>query len=137
MEDPWARLASARVARLATISATTGAPHIVPITFVADRERGIVVHAIDHKPKATRALARLANLRADPRASILADAYDDEDWSQLWWVRADGTARILDADAAHDLVDELVDRYPQYVDHRPEGPVIVLEVERIRGWQAA
>ena len=84
------RFASARVARLATTG--PDGPHIVPIVFALAGDT--IYHAVDHKPKRTTALKRLANLRADPRASVLADAYD-EDWTRLWWARADGVARIL------------------------------------------
>ncbi|WCB94271.1 hypothetical protein DSM104299_03003 [Baekduia alba] len=130
--DPWALLATARVARFASISARTGAPTLIPVTFAIAGET--LVHAVDHKPKRTRELARLANVRADPRASLLADEYDDEDWNQLWWVRADGTARVLDD--APDYVDLLVARYPQYRAQRPSGPVIALDVEHITSWRA-
>ena len=125
--DAWARLAAARVARLAT-----AAPRVVPVTFAVVGTT--IVHAVDHKPKATRALARLADLRADPRASLLVDHYDDADWDALWWVRADGVARVLDD--APELVDALVDKYPQYRERRPAGPVVALDVERITGWEA-
>ena len=94
-----------------------------------------IVHAVDHKPKTTRALARLEDLRRDPRASLLADHYD-EDWSQLWWVRADGTARVLDAAEAPEAIDALAEKYPQYAERRPDGPVVVLAVQRISGWEA-
>jgi PPOX class probable F420-dependent enzyme len=130
--DPWALLATARVARFATISARTGAPTVVPVTFAIAGET--IVHAIDHKPKSTRALARLANIAADPRASLLADHYDDADWNRLWWVRADGTARVLDD--APELIDLLVERYPQYQARRPAGPVIALDVGAIKAWVA-
>lgn len=131
----WALLDRARVARLATLRAADGAPHVVPITFVLDPARGLIVHAVDHKPKATRALARLANLRADPRASLLADHYE-EDWSALWWVRADGRAEVLEH--APELIDLLVVRYPEQYggERRPEGPVVALKVERLRSWSA-
>jgi PPOX class probable F420-dependent enzyme len=127
----WSLLGGARVARLAT-----RAPRIVPVTFAVSG--GVIFHAVDHKPKATRALARLADLRADPRASLLVDHYDDADWTALWWVRADGTARILDdggPQAAH-AIDLLVEKYAQYAERRPEGPVIALDVEAIKGWAA-
>jgi PPOX class probable F420-dependent enzyme len=127
----WERLAAARVARLATT-----APRIVPVTFaVVGRS---LVHAVDHKPKGTRALARLADLERDGRASLLADHYSDADWSALWWVRADGVARVLDAteDEAAQAIDALVAKYPQYAGRRPEGPVVVLDVERIASWSA-
>lgn len=127
----WERLGAARVGRLATT-----APRVVPITFAVSG--GKVFHAVDHKPKATRALARIEDLRRDGRASLLVDHYD-EDWSALWWVRADGRASILDGDgpqAAHAL-DLLVEKYPQYAERRPEGPVIALDVERVVSWSAA
>lgn len=130
-ERAWERLGAARVARFATT-----APRVVPVTFAVSG--GKVFHAVDHKPKATRALARLEDLRRDPRASVLVDHYD-EDWSALWWVRADGRASILDGDgpqAAHAL-DLLAEKYPQYSERRPDGPVIALEVERIVSWSAA
>jgi PPOX class probable F420-dependent enzyme len=123
----WARLAAARVGRLAT-----SAPRIVPVTFAVVGEA--IVHAVDHKPKATRELARVEDLRRDPRASLLVDHYDDEDWSQLWWVRADGTARVLDVAEAREVVDALVEKYPQYAERRPGGPVVVLDVQRISRW---
>jgi PPOX class probable F420-dependent enzyme len=122
----WARLAAARVGRLAT-----SAPRIVPVTFAVVGEA--IVHAVDHKPKATRELARLEDLRRDPRASLLVDHYD-EDWSRLWWVRADGTARVLDVAEAGEAVDALVEKYPQYAERRPDGPVVVLDVQRISRW---
>jgi PPOX class probable F420-dependent enzyme len=124
----WARLAAARVGRLATT-----APRIVPVTFAVVGEA--IVHAVDHKPKATRELARLEDLRRDPRASLLVDHYD-EDWSRLWWVRADGTARVLDVAEATDALDALVEKYPQYAGRRPGGPVVVLDVHRVSGWDA-
>jgi PPOX class probable F420-dependent enzyme len=127
----WELLGSARVARFATL-APGGRPSLVPVCFAIAGET--IYHAVDHKPKATRALARLEHLRADPRAALLADHYDDEDWSRLWWVRADGTGRVLDD--APEAIDLLVEKYPQYRERRPEGPVVALEVERISGWSA-
>jgi PPOX class probable F420-dependent enzyme len=128
-------LGGARVARLATV-ARDGRPRIVPITFVLAGE--VVYHAVDDKPKATRRLARLEDLAADPRASVLADHYED-DWSALWWVRADGRARVLEdvsGEEAARALELLVQRYAQYRERRPAGPVIALDVERITGWAA-
>jgi PPOX class probable F420-dependent enzyme len=130
----WELLGSARVARFATV-APDGRPSVVPVCFAAIG--GVIYHAVDHKPKATRRLARLDHVRAEPRAALLADHYA-EDWRALWWVRADGTARVLDEgpQAAHAL-DLLVERYPQYRERRPDGPVVALDVQRISGWSAA
>jgi PPOX class probable F420-dependent enzyme len=130
-------LGSARVARFATI-APGGGPVVVPICFVLAGD--VIYHAIDeHKPKATRRVARLANLAADPRATVLADHYEDDDWSALWWVRADGRARILEDTAAPEAaraLDLLAQRYAQYRERRPPGPVVALDVERLTGWAA-
>ncbi|MEV4255296.1 TIGR03668 family PPOX class F420-dependent oxidoreductase [Spirillospora sp. NPDC049652] len=136
--DALARLAAAPVAHLATVSAAGGAavrPHIVPITFAVSG--GSVLTAVDHKPKSTRDLRRLENLRANPRASVLADHYDD-DWDRLWWVRVDGRARVItDPDAMAAPLDLLAARYPRYRDRRPDGPVIEIVIERLTGWCAS
>jgi PPOX class probable F420-dependent enzyme len=126
---PAERFATARVARLATVGAG-GGPHLVPIVFAVT---GDVIHtAVDAKPKRTRSLRRLANIAADPRVSVLADHYD-EDWSALWWVRADGTARVLDSSPAG--LAALVARYPQYRAVPPPGPFLEITVTRWSAWQ--
>jgi PPOX class probable F420-dependent enzyme len=117
--------AAARVARLATAG-----PHIVPITFAV--EGNTVFTAVDHKPKRTWALRRLANIAEDPRVSLLADAYS-EDWSALWWARADGTA-VVHAGGHPHAVELLQRRYAQYAEQPPAGPVIEVSVERWSGW---
>jgi PPOX class probable F420-dependent enzyme len=90
------QFAQARVARLGTIT-PDGRPHLVPIVFAL---RGDTVYsAVDAKPKRTAELARLTNVAAQPRASVLADHYE-EDWSALWWVRGDGRGRVLEPDLA-------------------------------------
>ena len=94
-ERARALFAAARVARLATVT-PEGRPHLVPVVFAVT---GDVVHiAVDAKPKRTMALRRLANVAANPSVALLADHYDDADWSALWWVRADGTGRVLAVD---------------------------------------
>ncbi|MGH3739430.1 MAG: TIGR03668 family PPOX class F420-dependent oxidoreductase, partial [Micromonosporaceae bacterium] len=94
------RVESARVARLATVSAD-GRPHIVPICFVLLGET--VYTAVDQKPKRSRRLRRVANLEATGHASILIDEYA-EDWSRLWWIRLDGPGRIVTDDSEAMLV---------------------------------
>jgi PPOX class probable F420-dependent enzyme len=128
-----ARFAAARVARLATLTAE-GAPHLVPIVFAADGDT--VYSAVDAKPKRTEALARLLHVAVDPRVCLLADHYE-EDWSALWWARADGAARILrDARSpeAARAVTLLAGRYPQ---QRVTGAVLAVDVARWSGWTAA
>jgi len=86
--------ASARVARLATVGAD-GNPHVVPICFALDGDT--LYTAVDAKPKSTRALRRLANIRANPRVEVVIDHYED-DWTRLWWVRLAGRARVVESD---------------------------------------
>jgi PPOX class probable F420-dependent enzyme len=108
----------------------------VPITFAMVKPDTLVT-AVDHKPKTTRRLRRLANIERDPRVTVLADRYDDADWTALWWVRARGRARIVDdGDDLVAAVDALVGRYQQYAEHRPGGPVIVVHVTGWKGWAA-
>jgi PPOX class probable F420-dependent enzyme len=125
------RVAAARVGRLATVT-PAGEPHVVPCCFVLDGDT--ILSAVDAKPKSTLALRRLDNLRARPRAALLVDHYDD-DWSTLWWVRADGDGRVIDAGAERErALDLLAAKYPQYRTRRPPGPVVAVVVTRWRAW---
>jgi PPOX class probable F420-dependent enzyme len=121
-------LAAARVGHLATVT-PDGRPHVVPVCFAV--HEGRIVTAVDAKPKGTKQLARLANVRATARASLLVDHYDDADWSRLWWVRVDGPAQVVESDAA---LDTLAAKYAQYRERRPPGPVIAITPERWRSW---
>jgi PPOX class probable F420-dependent enzyme len=129
------RFADARVARLATADAA-GRPHLVPITFALLDET--IYSAVDGKPKRTRALRRLANVAANPRVAVLADHYED-DWERLWWARADGAARILDAALPEALgaLAALAARYERYRTQPPPGPILAIDVERWSGWSGA
>ena len=134
--DARARFAAARVARLATADAD-GRPHLVPVCFAVDGET--LYSAVDQvKPKATLRLRRLRNVAANPAVSLLVDHYDD-DWSALWWARADGRARVLDIDApeARDAITLLIGRYEQYRATPPRGPVLAVDVERWTAWSAS
>jgi PPOX class probable F420-dependent enzyme len=126
-----ARVTEARVARLATLT-SDGAPHLVPCCFALDGD--VVYSAVDGKPKSTLALRRLANLRADSRASLLVDFYGD-DWSTLWWVRLDGSGRVIDAGEERDAALALLAaKYDQYRTCQPVGPVVAIDVATWRGW---
>jgi PPOX class probable F420-dependent enzyme len=123
------RLAEARIGRLATVT-PDGRPHVVPVCFAL--HAGRIYTAVDAKPKATRALQRLENVRAHGTASLLVDHYE-EDWTRLWWVRVDGAATIADSEAG---LEALAAKYAQYRDQRPEGPLIAIAPERWRSWSA-
>ena len=131
------RFATARVARLATVG-RDGQPHLVPIVFAVAGDT--IYSAVDAKPKRTTVLRRIVNVRANPHVAVLADHYDDADWNALWWVRADGVARIVepggdDSESGH-AVDLLVTRYQQYREQPPAGPVLAIDVMRWSGWVA-
>jgi PPOX class probable F420-dependent enzyme len=131
-----ARFAASRVARLATAGAD-GRPHLVPVVFAVSADT-IYTAVDDAKPKATVRLRRLANIAANPSVALLADHYDD-DWSALWWVRADGHARLLEpAEAEASRARALLAaRYPQYRTQPPPGVVIAVDVARWSGWAAS
>ncbi|GAA5108088.1 TIGR03668 family PPOX class F420-dependent oxidoreductase [Haloechinothrix salitolerans] len=133
LDSARARLlfAEAAAARLATADAEA-VPHIVPVTFAVDGD--VIVFAVDHKPKTTTALRRLRNIAANPAVSLLVDHYED-DWTRLWWARADGHAEVHDEDAS--AVALLTAKYPAYAERPPEGPVVRIDVTRWSGWSAA
>jgi len=135
--DPAALFAQSPVAMLATVG-PDGAPHLVPVVFAVntDREQPVVYTAVDAKRKSTKRLQRLTNIEANPRVSMLVDNYD-EDWTQLWWVRADGVAEI------HYSGDEMASgyallrrKYVQYQRLALDGPVVTVTVARWSSWQA-
>jgi PPOX class probable F420-dependent enzyme len=128
------RLAGARVAHLATAD-PAGQPHLVPMCFAVETDT--IYSAVDHKPKRTTQLRRLRNVTANPRVAVLADLYEDGDWRALWWVRADGLARVLDGASieARHAVELLAERYSQYRESPPAGPVLAVDVERWSGWR--
>ncbi|MET4646584.1 TIGR03668 family PPOX class F420-dependent oxidoreductase [Streptomyces sp. NBC_00121] len=131
------RFAAARIAHLATIDAASR-PHLVPVVFALDGDT--VMLAVDHKPKRTTRLKRLANIAAHPSVCLLADHYE-EDWDRLWWVRADGEARVLPSpdrfSEAARCVGLLRAKYQQYAEHPPDGPVVEVSVLRWSGWRAS
>jgi PPOX class probable F420-dependent enzyme len=128
------RLAACPVARLATVGAD-GSPHIVPVTFVATAER---IHTpIDHKPKRTTRLRRLANISHEPRVCLLADHYDD-DWERLWWVRVDGVAEVLAPESLRHTAAAraLAVKYHHYRSVPIAGPIIEVSSLRWSSWAA-
>lgn len=93
--------------------------------------------AVDAKPKTTTTLQRLKNIAANPSVAVLADHYED-DWNRLWWVRVDGTARVVtDSEQVRRAIDLLANRYAQYRENRPDGPVVAIHIDRLTGWSGS
>ena len=137
-EEAVARLRSARVGRLATVT-PEGRPHVVPFVFalVHDGTDLRAYWAVDRKPKRSSRIQRLENLEANPAAEVIVDGYD-EDWRRLWWVRAAGSGRIVGSDAERSLaLEALKAKYPQYEAEPPDGPVVAIDLERITSWSGA
>lgn len=128
------------VARLAVRAGREGVFQ-VPVVFA--RSGGRLWSPVDAKPKAGGELARARHIRAHPRVSLLLDHYDD-DWSQLWWLRVEGEAEIVQGSTASDeravaAVRALKVKYPQY-DHtavlREPATLIAIRPQRLVSWRA-
>lgn len=128
-----ARFGAAPVARLATVD-DHQRPHLVPLVFALDGRR--VYSAVDTKPKRSTNLKRLRNIASHSHVSLLVDHYED-DWTQLWWVRVDGRATTIEGDGRQRGLDLLAEKYSQYRADPPPGPMIVVDVEAIKGWSAS
>ena len=108
---------------------------MVVVTFAVDGD--MIYTAVDQKPKSGTMLKRLRNVGENPMVTMLADHYSD-DWETLWWVRADGRATILaDQRQMAAPLRLLANRYRQYRQAPPTGPVLAVTVERWSGWTGA
>lgn len=128
-------LTEGRVAHLATAD-QYARPHIVPIVFAF--EAPYLYTPIDRKPKSVddwRELRRVRNIEANGRVSVVVDEYA-EDWTELVWVRVDGTAEILTSGADRDRAVRLLEaKYPQYAKLPLENaPIVRVTIERIAEW---
>ena len=141
--DQRAFLEGARRAVLATI-APDGRPRLVPFCFVLDPTLPLLYTPLDEKPKAVADvadLARVRDIRADARVSVLVDRWD-EDWDRLAWVRCVGTASLIEpaaeaADERDPVIASLRSKYPQYVGHRLEDlPIIRIAISQTTSWGA-
>ena len=122
-----------RSGALGTI-ARSGIPQLVPVCYAL--VGGEIAIAIDEKPKAGGALARVRNLERDPRATLLVDHYEER-WERLAWLRLEGEARTLArGDAWPGALEALRRRYPRYRGMAIEGrPLIRLRPTRVVGWR--
>lgn len=135
-DEARARLATHDHGVLCTLHRERGVD-AVPVAYVVDDDDYVGVPVDLVKPKASLRLQRERNLEADPRATLLVEHWDPDDWSRLWWVRA-GLRWQAEADAgrAATLAAGLVGRYPQYRDE-PFARVLVLRIVTATGWAAS
>lgn len=111
-------------------------PDPQPVVYaVHDGHVGVPIDRV--KPKASSRLQREDNLDADPRGSLLVEHWDAEDWSRLWWVRAD-TEHVPDpvGGLVEALADRLATTVPQYAD-KPFHRVLVCRIVKVTGWSAS
>jgi PPOX class probable F420-dependent enzyme len=126
-------VSAARVARLVTMDPDQR-PNPVPFVFAVEDD--LLVSAVDRKPKRSRDLRRLANIRDRPDVAVLVDHYD-EDWERIWWVRLRGRGRVVEDGPERDrALAILAGKYRQYRDDPPDGPAILIEIADWRGWSA-
>jgi hypothetical protein len=135
-EEARARLAANVHGVLCTLHPERG-PDPQPAVYAVSDDGHVGVPIDSVKPKASTRLRREDNLEADPRGALLVEHWDTEDWSRLWWVRAD-LQHVEDPAPA--LTDELADRLartvPQYAD-KPFHRVVVCRIVAVTGWAAA
>jgi PPOX class probable F420-dependent enzyme len=132
-DEARARLAAHDHGVLSTVHGERGVDAVPVVYAVDDDYVGVPVDRV--KPKASSRLQRERNLEADPRATLLVEHWDPDDWSQLWWVRAE--LRFQDDAAGREdaLAARLAERYPQYRD-QPFERVLVLRIAGVTGWAA-
>jgi hypothetical protein len=119
---------------LATLHATRGAD-LVPACFAIEDD-WVAVPIDSVKPKGSTALGRVRNLQRDPRATLLVEHWDPDDWSRLWWVRL----LLLRQDAPGEIGDRLEAglrrRYPQYAT-APFVEVLTFRIDHVSGWSGS
>jgi PPOX class probable F420-dependent enzyme len=130
------------VARLASAGAR-GRPTALPIVFA--RVHGYLWTPIDGKPKRAGEPARVRRIAENPQVELLIDEYQD-DWSQLWWLRVAGDARVVqppqperDPDVAP-VVAALRRKYPQYAELpvlRDPPTLLLVRATRMQSWCAS
>ena len=131
-DDAWARLLTNDHGVLCTVHPDRGVD-AVPVVYVVDAQGYVGVPVDRVKPKASYRLQRERNLANDPRATLLVEHWDREDWSQLWWVRAELRWQHDAADRSDALAALLTARFDQYRD-RPFERILALRVQDVTGW---
>ena len=123
-------VSEAGVARLGTID-PDGTPNLIPFCFALEGDT--LYSGVDQKPKTTKRLRRLENIRRDPRVMVLVDHYED-DWDRAWWVRLRGRGRVLSSEESERGKALLIAKYPQYIEDPPEENLLAIEIDEWLGW---
>ncbi len=135
-KEACARLAAHDHGILCTVHPERGVD-AVPVVYVVDDDGFVGVPVDRVKPKTSFRLQREQNLETDPRATLLAEHWDPDDWLRLWWVRAELRWQgDSDAGRSAALATRLAGRYSQYRD-QPFARVLVLRIVGVSGWAAA
>jgi pyridoxamine 5'-phosphate oxidase-like protein len=135
-DEARARLATQVHGVLCTLHPERG-PDPQPVVYAVNDDGYLGIPIDRVKPKTADRLQREKNLDADPRAALLIEQWDPDDWTRLWWLRA----HLLHVpDAAPPLTDDLAARLsravPQYAD-RPFHRVLVFRIMTVAGWSAS
>ncbi len=107
--------------------------HLVPVVFAVQGD-DLVIPIDTVKPKMTKRLRRVDNLRADPRASLMVD-HREADWGELWWVQVEleftgSTEPVAGWQSA------LAHKYPQYGHAGAIDSLLMFIIRSLRGWTA-
>ena len=119
---------------LATQDRVHGAS-LVPACYAIDGDR-LAIPIDSVKPKGSTALGRVRNLERDPRASLLIEHWDPDDWTRLWWVQLLLVRTSEPEDRVARLARLLRERYVQYRDG-PFVDILTFRIEKVGGWEAA
>ncbi len=134
--DLWELVAAANGGTLATIK-RDGRPQLSDINYTADREKRVI------RISTRSPLAKVHNLRRDPRASLHVPAPGGAGYAVA---EATATLSAVAADEHDAVVAELVEVYrlvrgehPDWDDYRramvsDQRLVLRLDVERVYGW---
>lgn len=120
---------------LGTLHAERGID-LTPVVYATDGQvLGSPVDVV--KRKASTRLQRQRNLEQDTRATLLVEQWDRNDWSKLWWVRAE-LRWVGESTSEHDdmLATMLSESFSQYRD-KPFAAMLVFDVVRVTGWSAS
>ena len=135
-EESRTRLAAHDHGVLCTLHPRRG-PDPQPVVYAVTDDDHVGVPIDRVKPKSSSRLEREDNLDADPRGSLLVEHWDADDWTRLWWVRAE-LRHVADPppQLTGDLAGRLARTVPQYAD-QPFHRVLVCQIVDVTGWAAA